>query len=379
MNETQIAIIGLVAIIVLAIIGYYLYQENKFKKMVEKNFNQATNDVLEHEQGVVFENQATNQKSSFQSSERSVEAIQIETNVELPATANLDPLLDGPIEINNPQNDSLFAKYEERKFPYADKISAEFDHVIDIYFAKPVKIKALPEIAQFTNKTLQIYILEKNLGWSLYERAKKYQADGIKVISNIIDSDGLATSLQLNNLYNELSSFASRNNGIIRQNDLELELRRIQQQLKHVFDIQLELELFLLNKESVEVRQLDKYFINSGFTNWNGVYKYSLNGKTIFEIRDENGKPLNESANYQVLSIFAKLHHHADPLEVINEIFDFAENYMQYFESRMLSTNRMLMTEKEFSALDKQVKNYINQCNRKGLSLGSEIILRVLP
>ena len=62
-----------------------------------------------------------------------------------------------------------------------------------------------------------------------------------------------------------------------------------------------------------------------------------------------------------------------------NEIFDFAENYMQYFESRMLSTNRMLMTEKEFSALDKQVKNYINQCNRKGLSLGSEIILRVLP
>ena len=332
MNETQIAIIGLVAVIVITIIGYYLYQENKFKKMVEKNFNQSTNDVLEQDQGVVFENQATNQKSSFQSSERSVEAIQVETNVELLATTNLDPLLDGPIEINNPQNDSLFAKYEERKFPYADKISAEFDHVIDIYFAKPVKIKALPEIAQFTNKTLQIYILEKNLGWSLYERAKKYQADGIKVISNIIDSDGLATSLQLNNLYNELSNFASRNNGIIRQNDLELELRRIQQQLKHVF-----------------------------------------------EIRDENGKPLNESSNYQVLSIFAKLHHHENPLDVINEIFDFAENYMQYFESRMLSTNRMLMTEKEFSALDKQVKNYINQCNRKGLSLGSEIILRVLP
>ena len=67
MNETQIAIIGLVAVIVITIIGYYLYQENKFKKMVEKNFNQSTNDVLEQDQGVVFENQATNQKSSFQS------------------------------------------------------------------------------------------------------------------------------------------------------------------------------------------------------------------------------------------------------------------------------------------------------------------------
>ena len=34
MNETQIAIIGLVAVIVITIIGYYLYQENKFKKML---------------------------------------------------------------------------------------------------------------------------------------------------------------------------------------------------------------------------------------------------------------------------------------------------------------------------------------------------------
>ena len=80
-----------------------------------------------------------------------------------------------------------------------------------------------------------------------------------------------------------------------------------------------------------------------------------------------------------MLSILSKLHHQENPLSAINEIFDFAENYMQYFESRILSTNRMLMTEKEFSSLDRQVKNYVNQCNRKGVVLGSEIILRVLP
>lgn len=380
MNQVQLAIVGLVAVIVLAIIGYYIYQENKFKRMVEKNFNQSTNDVLDQEKGVVFENQAENNLSSFQTSERSVEFVQVETKTGKTAeSADFDALLDGPIEVANPVLDSLFAKYEEKIFPYAGQVSAEFDHVIDIYFPKTIKLKALPEVAQFTNKTIHIYVLEKNVGWSLYERGKKYQVDGIKVVSNIIDCDGLVTSLQLNNIYNEFNSFASRNEGIIRQNDLELELRRIQQQVKHLSDVQLELELFILNKEPVEIRQLDKFLISSGFTNWNGVYKYSLNGKKVFEIRDEKGNPLNESGSHQILSILSKLHHQENPLDAISEIFDFAENYMKYFESRMLSTNRMLMTEKEFTALDRQVKNYINQCNRKGLTLGSEIILRVLP
>lgn len=379
MNQVQLAIVGLVAVIVLVIIGYYIYQENKFKKIVEKNFNQSTNDVLDQEKGIVFENQAEGNLSSFQTSERSVEFIQVETKPSKSGDTDFDALLDGAAEVVNPVANTLFAKYEEKVFPYADKVSAEFDHVIDVYFPKSIKLKALPEVAQFTNKTINIYILEKNIGWSLYERGKKYQIDGIKVVSNIIDSDGLVTSLQLNNIYNEFNNFANHNDGIIRQNDLELELRRIQQQVKHLVDLQLELELFLLNKEPVEIRQLDKYLVSSGFTNWNGVYKYSLNGKTIFEIRDEKGNPLAGNTQHQVLSILSKLHHQENPLSAINEIFDFAENYMQYFESRILSTNRMLMTEKEFSALDRQVKNYVNQCNRKGVVLGSEIILRVLP
>ena len=66
MNQIQIAIIGVVACIVLIIIGYYIYQENKFKKMIENNFNQATGDALNDSQGVVFENQAENKRSSFE-------------------------------------------------------------------------------------------------------------------------------------------------------------------------------------------------------------------------------------------------------------------------------------------------------------------------
>jgi hypothetical protein len=37
------------------------------------------------------------------------------------------------------------------------------------------------------------------------------------------------------------------------------------------------------------------------------------------------------------------------------------------------------MTEKDFTALEKQVVNYINSCKRQNIELGSELILRVLP
>ena len=66
-------------------------------------------------------------------------------------------------------------------------------------------------------------------------------------------------------------------------------------------------------------------------------------------------------------------------MDAIDKIFDFAENYMQYFESRLLTTNKLVMTEKDFVALEKQVTNYINTCKRQNIQLGSELILRVLP
>jgi hypothetical protein len=58
MNEVQLSIVVIIAVIVLAIIIYYIYQEHKFKKIIEANFNQAADDVIKHDQGLVFENQA---------------------------------------------------------------------------------------------------------------------------------------------------------------------------------------------------------------------------------------------------------------------------------------------------------------------------------
>ena len=69
------------ACIVLIIIGYYIYQENKFKKMIENNFNQATGDALNDVQGVVLRNQDDDRRSSFETSHKDQELVQIETKL----------------------------------------------------------------------------------------------------------------------------------------------------------------------------------------------------------------------------------------------------------------------------------------------------------
>ncbi|RTL12438.1 MAG: hypothetical protein EKK54_04200 [Neisseriaceae bacterium] len=377
MNQIQIAIIGVVACIVLIIIGYYIYQENKFKKMIENNFNQATGDALNDIQGVVFENQDDGRRSSFETSHKDQELVQIETKLEQ-KEINFDPLLDTPHADNVPQN-VIFNKFDQVEFPFVDQVSLSLDHVVDICFEGVAKIKVLPDIGQFTAKSATYYVLEKNLQWSLFERGKKYAAIGIRLVVDLVDSEGVMSELQLINIFNELANFALHHEGHIRQTDSELELRKIQQQLKQVSNSALELALYIVNKEPLEFRHLNKYLMSNGFRNNGGVFEYCLNDKVYFDIRDENAKPLNELGNYRTFSINSKLHHHADPMSAIDKIFDFAEKYMQYFESRLLTTNKLVMTDKDFAALEKQVVNYINSCKRQNIELGSELILRVLP
>lgn len=165
----------------------------------------------------------------------------------------------------------------------------------------------------------------------------------------------------------------------IRQSDSELEIRRIQQQLRTMKDVELELELFMINREATDFRHLSKYFNGNSFVFCNGFFEYKDHDETLFYLADENGKQLNELSSYKVLAIISKLHHQNNPLGAIDKIFGFAEHYMQYFESRLLTTNKMVMTEKEYNALEKQVNNYINSCKRQGVELGSALVKKVFP
>lgn len=377
MNEVQIGIIAVVAVVVITIIVYYIYQENKFKKLIENNFNQATTDVINQDQGLVFEAMDESKLNPLSASQKDIHITQIETKLQQ-KEINFDPLLnDEELSEVKPKVNTFFAAYDNLAFPWSEKISPELDHVIDITFEKAVKIKILPDINSILQKNSQYFILDKSGHWSLYQRGQKYAASGVKLIINLVDNDGVLSPLQLENLYNELAKFALHHEGHIRQSDSELNIRKIQQQLKGLQQAELELGLYIINKDPLDYRHLAKYFESNGFSNKNGVFEFRDDSGVAFSVCDENSKPFNELSNYRTFAINSSLHNQANPQTAIDKIFNFAEHYMQYFESRLLTTNKLIMTEKEYQALEKQVNNYVASCKRQGVELGSALIKRV--
>lgn len=384
MNQLQMAIVGLIVGIIIVIIAYHFYQESKFKNSIDKNFNQSLDDALKEENGVVFENQMiqveTNKKQKGKP-QRDVEIPAVEDN-SLQQTEMLfeQPLDNTQVEqIPSEVGDEQFAAYDNINFPFANQISNQYQHVIDIFFEKSAKIKMFPDLNQFASKRIQYFILDSKAGWLVFERNKKYNAQGVKVVIDLVDNEGCIYPLQITNMFNELSKFASHHDAYIRQKDSELEIRRIQQQLKNLSHALLELELFIVNKDELSYDDLAKYFLSNGFVDNSGFFEYRQDGVTVFYIADENGKRLDYNTKYRIFSLNSKLHHQFEPMNAVNKIFDVSEDYMKYFESRLLTSNKLIMSEREYNALERQVSNYINTCKRFGLELGSELILRVYP
>lgn len=379
MNNIQLSIIGVIVGVIVLIIAYHLYQENKFKKRVDSNFNQATNDALQESSSLIFENQQPEHMSLAINNRDVIEKI------DLPKIVNSDTKdiqvnefnFDNNIRIDT-EIDSKFVKYDQITFPYQQQISDAYHHVIDIYFTKPAKIKMFPDLSQFSSKSIQYFILDKN-GWAIFERNKKYLAEGVKVVVDLVDTEGCIYPLQVANIFNELNMFANHHQANIRQRDCELEIRRIQQQLKNLSSAVLELELFMVNKETLGYNELSKYFLSNGFVNNRGVFELRSNNSTMLYVANEDGARFEESGSYRIFSINSKLHHQENPMQAMNKIFDVAEHYMQYFESRLLTSNKLVMSERDFSTLERQVSSYINNCKRQGITLGSELIARVYP
>lgn len=378
MNQLQLAIVGIIVGVIVIIIAYHFYQENKFKKNIDMNFNQNPNDALQNDNGLVFENQQNEQESKvFTPFERDVPSMdKVVEPVEIKPTKETNSFQ--PTIAITPQVDDRFVSYDAIDFNQIYSFDSNYTHVVDIKFNKPAKIKVFPDLGQYTTKKIQYFILEKNI-WTVFERNKKYLAEGVKVIIDLVDSEGCIYPLQLTNIYSELSKFATHHNAAIRESDSELNIRKIQQQLKNLSNAVLELELFIVNKENLSYRDLAKYFVGSGFIERNGFFEFYENNKLVCYVADENGKRLDPNGAYRLYSLNVKLHHQEEPMNAINKIFDVAEDYMQHFESRLLTSNKMLMSERDYNALERQINHYISGCKRQNITLGSELLRIVYP
>ena len=199
----------------------------------------------------------------------------------------------------------------------------------------------------------------------------------MKYVVQLVDKNGIVSQAQVSNIYNELFKFVLQNIGHIQHSDYDASIYKIQQQIKYLPDMKLDLELYFILKTATDYTSLANFFMTSGFTEISGKFNYMVNGVTEFIIADESGGALEKGINYKYLRITSNLHFVPKPQQVVEDIFDLADRFMAQFESRILTTNKQIFSEREYIALVRYISGYENNAKKFGVELGGELIRRL--
>ena len=378
MNPIQIAIIAFVVIVILLTLGYYWYDDARFKKRVENNFNQATKDIL------IDENKAT-VLDSIDSNSNPIDTPKefMPKDIFDDEIPRFDPLMDEPIthpvveEVPEDSVEAFFVKFDSIDFSYADYVNKNLDLVVDIIFEETRKLKVLPEIGQFTHKQFVFYVLDKDNQWQVFEKGNKYYAKALKLVVQIVDKDGIISQAQIANIYQELHKFVLNNDAHIRLSDYEQIINAVQEQIKQLNSIELVLELYLLTKTREHYSVLSEFFTSNGLQSNSGLFSLVENNQILFTIGNESQNSLDTNGEFSTLSIVAPLHLHEKPLYIVDKIFDLGERFMAKFESRILTSNKQVLGQKEYDQLLTFIKNYVDSAKKKQIELGGELIRRL--
>ncbi len=378
MNPIQIAIIAFVVIVILLTLGYYWYDDARFKKRVENNFNQATKDIL------IDENKAT-VLDGIDSNSNSIDKLQefMPKDIFGDEIPKFDSLMSDHIvhqiieEVPEDSVEAFFVKLDGIEFSYADCVNKNLDLVVDIVFEETRKLKVLPEIGQFTHKQFVFYVLDRDNQWQIFEKGNKYYAKALKLVVQIVDKDGIISHAQIANIYQELHKFVLNNDAHIRVSDYKQIINDIQEQIKDLNSIELVLELYLITKTKERYSVLSEFFISNGLQANSGLFSLVKDNQILFTIANENHNALDAHGDFSILSIVALLHLHENPLYVVDKIFDLGERFMAEFESRILTSNKQVLGQKEYDQLLTFIKGYVDSANKKQIKLGSELIHRL--
>lgn len=401
MDTVQLTIIAVVVVLILVTISYYLYQEAKFKKMVETNFNQATHDVIiEENRAFTLDGIDTNLKSTanaiLQKDVAIAGSVHADPLFDIQTVVETKPKVDKEIpfapeisfapempeiveKIVHPEHsvEAFFANIHKVPFPFEDVISPDLDFIVDIGFEEVKKIKVLPEISQFTNKPFKFYVLDRNNQWSVFNKGEKYVVQALKLVVQLVDHEGIISQAQLSNIFNELHKFVMQNEAHIYKSDYDASIAKIQGQIKHLEKVELTLNLFIVLQESYTYSDLLRFFGGLGLIDNKGILQLCENNRQIFSISAENSIAFTPGNSYSMLQITASLHQQQDPNYAVEKIFDCAEKVMQNFESRLLTSNKHILTQKDYDAILHHVKRYMDNAKLNGIELGGELIRRV--
>ena len=372
MNSVQLAIVVVILLLIVVLVGYYFYQENKFRKLVENNFNQAIDDVINDSKSLVIDGVNTsknNTPTQIHAKDTYIQPVDAEINFDL--DINNDKL-----DIPADSAEAFFIDLDNAEINYP--LDLELDAAFDIAFEDITKLKTLPEINHLNQKECRFYIFDKDNCWVSYQKNQKYAARGIRLIVPLIDKDGITSQAQLSNIYNELHNYVLKQAAHLRASDYARSLIVLQGQMKYLDTVPLELNLYLILKEKIHYSQLYKFFSSEGLHEQNGTLVYP-NGDQfpIYNLYDENGDPFVRNNEYNILSVKSRLHLQNDPWNSVEAIFDCSEKFMQYFEARLLTTNKQIFGESDYDKLQRHITNYVATAKRNNIDLGGGLLQRL--
>lgn len=378
MANLQLALIIMILFFIVLFIAYYLLQEYKFKKVVEENFNQKTNDVILENISLIYT------KENYESP---ISSTLLNKDIELVADSSDSLVIEEDLfnqeERNNeivPEDsmEAFFERLKKYEFPFLDKVNDQLDLIIDMVFEAPQFLRQLPSISAFSNKKFNYYILLENGKWELYNGNNRNSIIAVKLVLQLVDKEGIINTAQIINIYNILLQFVIQNNGHIRLSNYEENINIAKDKVAFIKKNELSLNLFLILKDPINFNRLKTIIADFGLINQNGIFRlFSEDERVVFEIGDENKNPFVKHNDYKLLSIEMKLHIQSNIQKAVDKLFDFFEYFMNNVESRILTSHKQLFNDNDYDNLIRYLKIYESDLKKSGISIDAELIKRL--
>lgn len=330
MNNIQLAVVLLISAIVCFLIIFYLYKDYLYKKQfIKANNNNLDNTDLDTE---------------------SSELMNQDSNV----------------------NDVVFNIINEDYFSFVDP---ELDLVVDIVFFKNYKLKFLPNISTYQHKFTYYVCIGDS--WTEVAHSNGYNnVRAIRLVVSLIHKGDVLTEHRSLRIVQELEA-CFLDKAYFRHNQFENNIDLLNNKVKLYSNVEQYLQLMIITREFLNYQSLASFAERHGIQEVNGKLVMLHEGRKLFEILDENCKPIGPGFNSNLISIIMPLHLQVNPLESFNKVVDFAADFNNFIASRLMISPKQVMNDQFYNSISRNLQRYMDSCKKKNIEIGSPIIARM--
>lgn len=269
-------------------------------------------------------------------------------------------------------NDEVFDIIDDDYFSFVDP---ELDLIIDIVFFKNYKLKFLPHITTYQHS--YGYYVYVNNKWILVDSNDTYnQVKAIRLVVNLIHNDDVLTEHRAYRIVQDLEA-CFLNKSYLRHNQFEDSIKPLIPKVKLYSNIEQYIHLLLITREFINYQSLLSIINDHGIVSMNDRLLMLDNNKIVFEVFDENCKPIKADFNANLISFVIPLHLQNKPLESFNKVVDFSADFNSIISARLMTADKQVMNKQLYNSIVRNIQRYTDSCNKKNIELGSPIIARI--